>query len=249
MILYPNAKINIGLNILRKRSDGFHDISSVFHPVMHCFDILEINKSDNFSFSTSGIDIPYGENICVKAWDLFNKTFDIGNVSIHLHKQIPIGAGLGGGSSDASFTLIMLNKLFHLNLSQKQLQGYAKKLGSDCPFFIGNSTSLVTGVGDNFTEIDLDLTKYEIKLYDLGIHVSTKEAYSKITPKNYTNLESIVSDPIESWKDKLKNDFEEPLFLEHPKIRLMKEKLYTEGAIYVSMTGTGSALFSINMLN
>ena len=131
----------------------------------------------------------------------------------------------------------------------KQLQGYAIKLGSDCPFFIGNSTALVTGVGDNLTEIDLDLTKYEIKIYDLGIHVSTKEAYSKITPKNYTDLESIVSDPIESWKDKLKNDFEEPLFLEHPKIRLMKEKLYKEGAIYVSMTGTGSALFSINMLN
>jgi 4-diphosphocytidyl-2-C-methyl-D-erythritol kinase len=249
MIVYPNAKINLGLNVLRKREDGYHDISSVFYPVKECVDILEIIKSEEFEFTNSGIEIPDGENLCEKAWKLLHTDFGIGNVTIHLHKQIAIGAGLGGGSSDASFTLKSLNELFDLNLNNKELEKYALRLGADCPFFIDNTPKLVEGIGEKMTSIDLDLSNYEIRLVNPDIHISTKEAYSRVVPRiPVLEVEKIIELPIIEWKEKLKNDFEESIFLKHPELRELKDQLYKEGAIYASMSGSGSVIFSIKYL-
>lgn len=246
MIVYPNAKINLGLNILRKREDGYHDISSVFYPVKDCVDILEIVKSDNFEFTKSGIEIPNGENICEKAWKLFHIDFEIGNVKIHLHKQIAIGAGLGGGSADASFTLKALNEIFELKLTNKELEKYALQLGADCPFFIDNTPKLVEGIGEKMINIDLDLSEYNIRLINPGIHVSTKEAYSDLVPKTpVLSVEKIIEFPIIEWKGKLKNDFETSGFLKYPSLEKIKEELYTDGAIYASMSGSGSVIYGV----
>ena len=246
MIVYPNAKINIGLNILKKREDGYHDISSVFYPLKEYIDILEIIKSEEFEFTKSGIEIPDGENLCVEAWKLLHKDFGIGNVKIHLHKQIPIGAGLGGGSADASFTLKYLNELFDLNLNNKDLEKYALRLGADCPFFIDNTPKLVEGIGEKMTSIDLDLSNYEIRLVNPDIHISTKEAYSGIVPKTpVLSVEKIIELPIIEWKGKLKNDFEESIFEKHLQLEGIKDELYKQGSIYSSMSGSGSIVFGI----
>lgn len=246
MIVYPNAKINLGLNILKKREDGYHDISSVFYPVKECVDILEIIKSEQFEFTNSGISIPEGENICRKAWKLFHTDFEIGNVRIHLHKRIPIGAGLGGGSADASFTLKVLNELFNLKLTNKELEKYALSLGADCPFFIENKSKLVEGIGEKMDSIDLDLSDYEIRLVNPDIHISTKEAFSGVvleTPEQA--VEQIIQLPIKEWKNKLKNDFEDSVFAKYPQLEKIKEDLYNNGAIYASMSGSGSVFFGV----
>ena len=246
MIVYPNAKINLGLNVLRKREDGYHDISSIFYPVKECVDILEIIKSEEFEFTNSGIEIPDGENLCEKAWKLLDTDFGIGNVKIHLHKQIPIGAGLGGGSADASFTLKYLTELFDLNLNNKELEKYALRLGADCPFFIDNTPKLVEGIGEKMTSIDLDLSNYEIRLVNPDIHISTKESYSGIVPKTpVLSVEKIIELPIIEWKGKLKNDFEESIFEKHLQLEGIKDELYKQGSIYSSMSGSGSIVFGI----
>ena len=246
MIVYPNAKINLGLNILRKRKDGYHDISSIFYPVKECVDILEIIKSDTFEFTKSGIEIPDGENLCEKAWKLLHKDYEIGNVKIHLHKQIPIGAGLGGGSADASFTLKALNKLFELNLSNLELEKYALLLGADCPFFIDNRPKSVEGIGEKMTDIDLDLSEFKIRLINPEIHVSTKEAYSGVTPQEpESSVEEIIQLPVNEWKEKLRNDFEDSVFAKYSQLEKIKEDLYNQGSIYSSMSGSGSVLFGI----
>ncbi|MDG2059445.1 MAG: 4-(cytidine 5'-diphospho)-2-C-methyl-D-erythritol kinase [Flavobacteriales bacterium] len=247
MIVYPNAKINLGLNVLSKREDGYHDISSVFYPVKECVDILEIIKSERFEFTRSGIEISDGENLCEKAWKLLDTDFGIGNVKIHLHKQIPIGAGLGGGSADASFTLKYLTELFDLNLNNKELEKYALRLGADCPFFIDNTPKLVEGIGEKMTSIDLDLSNYEIRLVNPDIHISTKEAYSGIVPKTpVLSVEKIIELPIIEWKGKLKNDFEESIFEKHQQLEGIKDELYKQGSIYSSMSGSGSIVFGIS---
>ena len=247
MIVYPNAKINLGLNVLSKREDGYHDISSVFYPVKECVDILEIIKSERFEFTRSGIEISDGENLCEKAWKLLDTDFGIGNVKIHLHKQIPIGAGLGGGSADASFTLKYLTELFDLNLNNKELEKYALRLGADCPFFIDNTPKLVEGIGEKMTSIDLDLSNYEIRLVNPDIHISTKEAYSGIVPKTpVLSVEKIIELPIIEWKGKLKNDFEESIFEKHLQLEGIKDELYKQGSIYSSMSGSGSIVFGIS---
>lgn len=246
MIVYPNAKINIGLNVLNKRIDGYHEISSVFYPATNLYDILEILPSDKFTFSSSGIEIPEGDNICEKAWKLIRNDFGIANVKIHLHKMIPIGAGLGGGSSDASFTLKSLNELFKLKLNNTELEEYALQLGADCPFFIDNTPKYVQGIGEKMIVIDLDLSDYEIRLVNPEIHISTKNAYSRIvssTPK--LTVEKIVRLPIREWKDKLKNDFEKVVFKKYPELKELKDNLYKEGAIYASMSGSGSVLYGV----
>jgi len=249
MIVYPNAKINLGLNILRKRDDRYHEISSVFYPVKEYVDVLEIIKSDTFEFTRSGIEIPDGENLCEKAWKLLYNDFGIGNVKIHLHKQIAIGAGLGGGSSDGSFTLKSLNKLFDLNLNNKELEKYALLLGADCPFFIENTPKLVEGIGEKMTSVDLDLSEYEIRFINPEIHISTKEAFSVVVPKNPELLvEEIIELPTKEWKGKLKNDFEDSVFEKYPQLEKIKEDLYNEGAVYASMSGSGSVFFSINLI-
>jgi len=246
MIVYPNAKINIGLNVLEKRADGYHELSSVFYPVKDLCDILEILPSTKFSFSSSGIKIPGEGNICAKAFEMLKQDFEIGNVKIHLHKQIPIGAGLGGGSADGAFMLKAMNLLFDLKLSASQLEKYALQLGADCPFFIENTPKYVTGIGEKMMDIDLDLSNYEIKFIFPELHISTANAYDDISPKiPENNLLDLMNQPIENWKEKVKNDFEVTAFTTHSQLQKMKNKLYTDGAIYASMSGSGSVLYGV----
>jgi 4-diphosphocytidyl-2-C-methyl-D-erythritol kinase len=247
MLCFPNAKINLGLSILRKRPDGFHDLESVFYPVGWS-DALEILPASELSFQQSGITIPgnSADNLCLKAFLLLHQDFDIPFVKIHLHKAIPIGAGLGGGSADASFTLIALNELFELNLPVDILQQYARRLGSDCAFFIENKPVLCFEKGDVFQEVKLDLKgKYIVMVYP-GIHISTAEAYQNVVPKlKEISVRDIVHTSISDWKKVLKNDFEENLFLKYPILAAIKQTLYENGAIYASMSGSGSTVFGI----
>ncbi|MCW8897690.1 MAG: 4-(cytidine 5'-diphospho)-2-C-methyl-D-erythritol kinase [Flavobacteriales bacterium] len=251
MIVFPNAKINIGLNVVEKRPDGFHNIESVFYPIFHLKDILEIilnTQSDKVLFSSSGIEIPgnKNENLCVKAYQLLKTDFDIPSVKIHLHKVIPIGAGLGGGSSDAAFTLKLLNTLFTLNLSEEKLITYAQKLGSDCAFFIKNKPVYAYNKGDDFTDYDLNLEDYKIEVLFPNIHVSTKEAYDGIqVRKSEIDLRNQLQLPIEQWKNVVKNDFEKSIFSKYKAIKEVKASLYNQGAVYASMTGSGSAVYGI----
>lgn len=251
MIAFPNAKINIGLNIIEKRKDGFHNIESIFYPIFDLVDILEIIELKTKSspqFSSSGISIP-GEasfNLCLKAYNLLKEEYDIPIVAIHLHKIIPIGAGLGGGSADAAFTLKLLNDLFKLNLSDEILIEYARKLGSDCAFFIKNKPLYAFGKGDEFEDINLNLSTYKIKIEYPSIHIGTAEAYKGIKPfKSKLQLKEIINQPINSWKKSIKNDFESSIFLNYPEIEQLKLKFYEEGAVYTSMTGSGSAVYGI----
>lgn len=246
MIVYPNAKINIGLNVLEKQVDGYHKISSVFYPVNELFDILEIFPSNDFSFSSSGIEIPGNDNLCIKAFDLLHSDFKIGNVTMHLHKLIPIGAGLGGGSSDGASVLKALNELFKLELSSVELEKYALQLGADCPFFIENLPKYVTGVGENMMSIDFDLSSYKLKFIFPKIHISTIDAYKFVIPNQpKKGLLDLVNQPIENWKRNVKNDFEVAAFLKYPQLNKIKKKLYADKAIYASMTGSGSVIYGI----
>ncbi len=251
MIDFPNAKINIGLNIIEKRDDGFHNIESVFYPINTLCDVLEIveNKDKKaVEFQSTGIEIPKNDehNLCVRAFFFLRKDFKIPFVKIHLHKTIPIGAGLGGGSADAAFTLKILNNLFCLKLSNQALINYAKKLGSDCAFFIENKPVYATQKGDVFKNIKLDLSNYKIKIVYPNTHISTAEAYETVIPKKAnTCLYNLIDKPILNWKSAVKNDFELPIFKHHPKIKEAKQKMYKNGAIYASMTGSGSAVYGI----
>ena len=246
MLLYPNAKINLGLNIIKKREDGYHDISSVFYPIHQLFDILEIIPSNVFSFTCSGINVTLEDNICIKAFNILHSDFGISSVKIHLHKQIPLGAGLGGGSADGAFTLIALNEIFSLQLSHDQLLKYALKLGSDCPFFIENTPKYVSGVGDKMISVDLNLSTFDFKFIFPNIHVNTKEAYSLVLPKiPQFNLKNLINLPLDKWHTKIKNDFEDSIFLKYPNLKIMKQDLYNNGAIYASMSGSGSVLYGL----
>lgn len=246
MIIYPNAKINIGLNILSKREDNYHNISSIFFPILDCFDILEIKRTNKFLFSSSGMKIPGKKNLCQTAYEAIKNKFDISPVHIHLHKLIPIGSGLGGGSSDASFVLKGLNQIFNLKLSNSKLEKISKEIGADCPFFIENKTKYVTGVGDKMKKINLDLSNYKIKLTHSNINISTANAFSNIKAHKQNIVTENLSDlPIERWKNEVKNDFENNIFEIYPQLKIEKDKFYSEGAIYSSMTGTGSTIYGI----
>ncbi|MEJ7626796.1 MAG: 4-(cytidine 5'-diphospho)-2-C-methyl-D-erythritol kinase [Ferruginibacter sp.] len=247
MILFPNAKINIGLQITGKRPDGFHDIETIFYPVT-VKDALEIISSDTFHFKVTGnalIDVH--TNSSVKAWQLLRNDFpSISEINMHLHKNIPSGAGLGGGSADAAFCLQLLNTKYELGLSRSRLLGYALQLGSDCPFFIINTPCYATGRGEKLDEINLDLSAYRILIVYPGIHINTAEAFSEINKFSATNLlKEFVSNPVETWKNNIINDFEEPVFRSHPSIKGLKNKLYEHGALYASMSGSGSTVFGI----
>lgn len=252
MIVFPNCKINLGLHILQKRADGFHDLETVFYPIA-LQDALEIVQNPSpasaIQFSASGlkIDSPAEDNICFKAYQLLKKDFpELPSVKMHLHKVIPSGAGLGGGSSDGAFTLSLLNKKFNLGLSEEQLIYYALQLGSDCPFFIKNKACYATGRGEKLEEIELNLSDYKIVLVNPQIHIHTGKAFSKITPsKERTSIREIILQPIENWKELLKNDFEEIVFAEHPEVKTIKEELYRQGAVYASMSGSGSTVFGL----
>ena len=248
MVVFPNAKINIGLNVTEKREDGFHNIESVFYPVTDLYDVLEIIESEELLFDSTGIGIP-GElksNLCLKAYSLIKSDFDIPFVKIHLHKVIPIGAGLGGGSSDAAFMLKALNELFVLGLTNSQLINYAQQLGSDCAFFIENKAAYAFNKGDELEGIALDLSNYDIKIEYPNIHIGTAEAYAGIILKqNEHNLKGLIQEPIVNWKNSIKNDFEDSIFPNHPSVKELKDEMYNRGALYASMTGSGSAVFGI----
>lgn len=247
MISFPNAKINLGLHVLRKRSDGFHDIETVFYPVdMH--DSLEISPSASgeFDLQQYGIKISGGENIISKAYFLLREDYDLPPIQVHLLKGIPAGAGLGGGSSDAAHCLLMLNDMFHLGIEADELQAYASRLGSDCPFFLRNKPILATGRGEVLEEIDIDLSGYFIAIIKPDIHVSTPMAYSMIRPAaGRPSLREIIFTPIEEWRDRLENDFELPIIEMHPQIGGIKQIMYDQGAVYAAMSGSGSSVYGI----
>jgi 4-diphosphocytidyl-2-C-methyl-D-erythritol kinase len=248
MLTFPNAKINLGLNITSKRADGFHNIESCFYPIP-LKDALEIIPSKELKFSSTGIPIPGNsdDNLVLKAYHLIQDDFAIPNVEIILHKNIPMGAGMGGGSADGAFMLSLLNDYFKLNISHEKLEDYALRLGSDCPFFIENKPKLVSGRGEIFENTKLDLSGHYLGLIFPNIHINTSEAYSGIQPKmsNVSVKDAIENNSIDEWKEILKNDFEEGVFKKYPRLQEIKSKFYDDGAIYSSMTGSGSTIFGI----
>ncbi len=247
MLTFPNAKINIGLQIIEKRSDGFHNINSVFYPI-GWKDALEIAPASKISFTSSGLEIPGNpeNNLCLKAFYLLKTDFNIPNVHIHLHKVVPMGAGMGGGSADGAFTLKMLNELCGLQLSIESLVNYAKKLGSDCAFFIQNIPKFCFEKGDNFLNFDFSLKGKFIYVVNPKIHISTAEAYAGVNPKQVEeSLMVQLLEPIENWENRVTNDFEMALLVKYPAIYTIKNQLYNLGAKYASMTGSGSTVYGI----
>ena len=251
MITYPNAKINLGLNIVEKRPDGYHNLETVFYPI-NLQDALEVNDLEGegeYALKISGTPIE-GEldnNLVVKAYRLLKKDFpDMGPINIHMYKHIPTGAGLGGGSADAAFMLKLLNEKFKLNLSIEKLEEYAAILGADCAFFIQNKPVFASGIGNIFEEINLSLKGYYLVLIKPDIFVSTKDAFANIIPmKPNHSLKEIIRMPVETWRATMKNDFEDSVFKKFPEIAAIKDKLYDMGAIYASMSGSGSSVFGI----
>lgn len=249
MLCFPNCKINIGLSVIEKRQDGFHNVETVMYPI-GMNDILEIIISPNkkFTFQTSGINIS-GErkhNLVVKAYEMLKKDFKLEPVEIHLHKTIPPGAGLGGGSADAAYAIKLLNNIFDLKLTVKQKQQYACQLGSDCAFFIENKPVLAYEKGNRFENIQVELSDYCFIIVKPEILINTTEAYSLIKPSiKDTSLKEVIRQPVEKWKNTLINDFEEVIFKRHPEIKKIKDRLYELGAVYASMSGSGSAVYGI----
>ena len=256
MVTFPNCKINLGLHILGKREDGFHNLETVFYPVAFK-DALELipatNNTTEIEFTGTGlaVDGNVSDNLCVKAYYLLKKDFpQLPLVKIHLHKAIPMGAGLGGGSADAAFMLKLLNEKFNLNLSTLQLLNYALELGSDCPFFVINKPCIATGRGEILEEMEVDLSAYKIVLINPGIHINTGWAFSQRSVGSkpsgrFKPLKEIIQQPIETWKENLQNDFEIPVFAVHTQVKAIKENLYSEGAVYAAMSGSGSTVFGI----
>ena len=250
MLLYPNAKINIGLNVVERRPDGYHNIETVFYPI-GLSDVLEVEPSEtcsDYSFSSSGITLggDPNDNLIVKAYRLLRSEYQFPAVDISLCKQIPFGAGLGGGSSDAAFMLKALNELFELKITPKKLEKLVVELGADCPVFIKNRAVFANGIGNMFTPIKLSLKGYFLLLVKPDIHVSTPEAYSLVVPKKpESSLLDMIQSPIREWKNLIKNDFEESVFFKYPAIEEIKNNLYGMGAIYASMSGSGSSVYGI----
>lgn len=252
MIVFPNAKINIGLNIVARREDGFHNIETVFYPVKGLCDILEIvpvpSQDSSITFKQTGLTLnePDESNLCVKAYHLLKSYTELPPVTIHLHKQIPFGAGLGGGSSDGAHTLASLNGLSPKPLSKENLLELALQLGSDCPYFMYNTPCFAAGRGEMLSPINLDLSGLHIILVNPGLHVNTGKAYSLSKPKQpKESLNSLVHYNRSTWKNLIFNDFEEIVFGIHPEIGAIKDELYKMGAIYAAMSGSGSTAFGL----
>lgn len=282
MILTPNAKINVGLDVVRKRPDAYHDIETLFVPVSELRDVLEVVKAEEAGMTCYGTpcDVPVEKNLCFKAFRLMQNYFGIGDVHIYLYKNIPMGAGLGGGSSDAAFTLVALNAIFSLGLSHGRLAEIAAELGSDCPFFIYNRTMFASGRGEILEPFEIDLSPFRIEVVTPGIHISTAEAYAGVDAVkgfvassspgkgNVTggaefqgaisagpDITTPISDPsglryqlsrgINLWRENVVNDFEACAFAKYPILAEIKNDLYGRGAIYASMTGSGSAIYGI----
>ena len=253
MILYPNAKINIGLNVVEKRADGYHNLETVFYPI-NLLDALEIttdeHQADSVKLKVSGEAIAGrpSDNLVMKACNLMRSMFPekIERLSVHLHKHIPTGAGLGGGSSDAAFTIKALNEKFSLGMSVDQMEQLSAQLGADCPFFIKNQPVFAEGIGDIFTDIDIVLKGKILVLVKPDISVSTADAYSLVSPhKPQQSLRESLRLPVEEWKNHVVNDFESSVFKKFPEIAAIKDRLYDLGALYASMSGSGSAVYGI----
>lgn len=252
MIVYPNAKINIGLNVVEKRPDGYHNLETVFYPI-GLQDMLEIKELDEdteggYKLKVTGtvLDGTPEDNLVVRAFKLLKHDFGIPPVSIGLYKHIPTGAGLGGGSSDAAFTIKTLNERFKLGLSVEQMEEYCVRLGADCPFFVKNEPVFATGIGNMFHPLSLSLKGKHLVLVKPDTFVSTKDAYAKVkVQKPATPLPELLSQPIETWKDTVKNDFEYSVFSKYPEIAAIKDSMYDVGAVYASMSGSGSSVFGI----
>ncbi len=264
-MIFPTAKINLGLNIVGKRPDGYHDLETVFYPIPLC-DSLEILPAigDHTVFNTSGLPIPGNpeSNLVTRACELLSSRFLSGQSQpvpsssfiapisphflVHLHKAIPMGAGLGGGSSDGAFAIKLLDQLMGLHLSAKEMERFALEIGSDAPFFIENKPVFATGRGDQFTPCSIDLSGFYIVVVKPDVHLSTAEAYAMITPKQpVTPIHEVITRGLDQWKELLTNDFEEPVFKRYPAIAQIKQELYEAGAAYASMTGSGSAVYGL----
>jgi 4-diphosphocytidyl-2-C-methyl-D-erythritol kinase len=247
MVVFPNCKINIGLNICGLRADGFHNIETVFYPVPWT-DILEIIPSEKEEFTFEGINIECKpeDNLCYKAYRLLKNDFEIPPGKLFLYKNIPAGAGLGGGSSDAAFTLMTLNDLFSLSLDENALKEYASKLGSDCAFFIKNKAMFATEKGNAFSEITLDLKGFYLLIIKPRINIETAGAYKMISPVIPAySLKDAINLPVSEWKSQISNDFEGPVFKKYAELKEIKGKLYKSGAVYASMSGSGSAIYGL----
>lgn len=247
MICFPNAKINLGLNVIGKRQDGYHDIESCLFPIP-LRDILEIIPAATFSFQQTGLKIPDNgaHNLCIQAYELLKAEHNLPPVAIHLHKVIPMGAGLGGGSADCAFTLKLLNDVFSLRLTTQQLENYAAQLGSDCPFFVKNIPAIATGTGTTLSPFDLDLSNYHIALSFPGVHIGTKEAYTGLMPKESDfPLKETLQKGIEHWQEKLINDFQPGATRNHLEVVSALDHFQKSDARYFAMSGSGSAVFGL----
>lgn len=264
MITYPCCKINLGLNIVAKRPDGYHDLETVFYPVPLC-DALSIKKMDEGFPSINRCDISVTfadesqgtqlalmnsqDNLVVKAYNILARDFELPRLHAHLWKQIPSQAGLGGGSSDAAYMIKLIDEYCHLNMGNAEMERYAAQLGADCAFFITAETAYATGKGEILSPADKEtgnLHGYQLALVKPDIAISTAKAYASITPKTPVKCcRDIVKQPIETWKKELINDFEEPIFIQHPTMKAIKDQLYELGAVYAQMSGSGSTLFGI----
>ncbi|MFH2141569.1 MAG: 4-(cytidine 5'-diphospho)-2-C-methyl-D-erythritol kinase [Bacteroidota bacterium] len=245
MLKFPNSKINIGLNILSKRNDGYHNIETIFFPLQFS-DILEIVPSESFSFKNTGIDVGtnYENNLVYKAYKLVKERYKIPEISIHLHKIIPTGAGLGGGSSDAVSTLKLLNEIFCLNIDKKTMSDLCNLLGSDCNFFLENKVSFAFEKGNLFSKTNISLKGYYLVLVYPNISINTKFAYKSVKPAlPEFRLSNIKNIGIEDWKRYIINDFEKTIFIHHPEISRIKEIMYSNGAVFASMSGSGSSVY------
>ncbi|WP_262246215.1 4-(cytidine 5'-diphospho)-2-C-methyl-D-erythritol kinase [Parapedobacter soli] len=247
MVTFPNAKINIGLQVLNRREDGYHNLETVFYPI-RLNDVLEMVEADETRFFPSGLAIPDDgrDNLCLRACRLLQQEYDLPPVHIYLHKVIPIGAGLGGGSADAAFLLKLANAKFALGLDETRLTEYARRLGADCAFFIRNAPVYATGVGDIFQEVELDLSSYHIVVVKPDVHVPTAEAYGMVKPDPAgRQLAMAIKAPVETWRDTIVNDFEAGIFAKYPEIAAVKALLYDSGAVFAAMSGSGSSVYGL----
>lgn len=248
MVAFPHCKINLGLHVVAKRPDGYHNIETCFYPVPW-HDVLEIVRADAFSFTQTGDAIPgdTGTNLCVKAWQLLQQDHHLPPVAMHLHKILPLGAGLGGGSSDGAHVLVLLNRLFNLSLSDAALASYAARLGSDCAFFVTREPMLGTGRGEILEPVSVPLQGKFLVLIKPPVHVSTAEAYAGVRPAQPAlSLRDIIEHrPVTTWRELLVNDFESSVFARYPEIQKIKEDLYAHGAVYAAMSGSGASVFGI----
>lgn len=248
MVSFPPCKINLGLNVTGKREDGYHDVVTCFYPVPWT-DVLEVIPADHFSFAVSGTPIPgtTSDNLCVRAYALLRKEFDIGPVAMHLLKCLPMGAGLGGGSANGAYTLKALNNIFNLDLDAARLKALAGRLGSDCAFFIDSTPAIGHGRGEVLSHTDISLKGKFIVIVKPDLNISTAEAYAGVTPHPPgAGLADILEKHApEEWKYLLRNDFEPSIFKRFPVVATLQQKLYAHGAVYASMSGSGSAVYGL----